>query len=285
MFVLDFEMGENQLDRWYADQDIRNPGQVFLVSLRGSAAAFDILDPVIRAQWVARLKAEGCRYLVIDCLRPVLDALGLDEHREAGRFLTALDALLVEAEIPDACVIHHMGHTAERSRGDSRIRDWPDVEWRLVREDDDPGSPRYISAYGRDVEVAEAMLGYDAASRRLTLAGGSRRDAAVRAALVDVLKVLDESTDKLSGRQIEDRVDAHSRQAVRGAIKAGITEGSILTEPGPKRSTLHFSAPVRRSAPSVRQRSESECASASIDGALPAHIAGTESAPKKSEVD
>jgi hypothetical protein len=66
-------------------------------------------------------------------------ALGLDEHREAGRFLVALDTLLADAGIPDAAVIHHMGHVTERSRGDSRIRDWP--EWRLVREDDEPSSP------------------------------------------------------------------------------------------------------------------------------------------------
>ena len=52
----------------------------------------------------------------------MLDALGLDEHRDAGRFLTAFDALLVEAGIRDAFVVTHMGHTNERARGDSRLR-------------------------------------------------------------------------------------------------------------------------------------------------------------------
>jgi hypothetical protein len=279
--VLDFEMGEHQLDSWYAAQKIRNDDLVVVIPLRGSAATFDILDAGVRAQWAEMLRSRACRYLIVDCLRPILDALGLDEHREAGRFLTTFDALLAETGISESAVIHHMGHTAERSRGDSRIRDWPDVEWRLVREDDDPGSPRYIAAYGRDVDMPEGQLDYAPGDRRLTLTGGTRKDAAVQNALIDVLKLLKDSAEKLSGRQIEEQVEDHSRQAIRGAIKAGINEGSILTEPGPRRSTLHFSAPVRQSAPPVRQRSVSECASASIDGALTAHPVRIDSAPKK----
>jgi hypothetical protein len=81
----------------------------------------------------------------------------LDEHRDAGRFLVALDALLTEAGIPDALVVHHMGHVNERARGDSRMRDWPDVEWRLVRQDENPASARFLSAYGCDVDVPESL--------------------------------------------------------------------------------------------------------------------------------
>jgi hypothetical protein len=280
--VIDLEMNEHQLDGWYADMKIRNDDRVFVIPLRGNAAAFDILDPGIRTQWAELLKSSGCGYLIVDCLRPALDALGLDEHREAGRFLIALDALLLDAGIPDAAVIHHMGHVAERSRGDSRIRDWPDVEWRLVREDDDPSSPRYISAYGRDVEIAEALLGYDGVTRHLSLAGGSRKDAAIRAALVDVLKLLEKSPEALSGRQIQEQVTGdHGRQAVRDAIKRGIREESILTEPGPRKSVLHSSAPVRRSAPSTTGALVSECASAYRDGALTAHSSEPFSAPNK----
>jgi hypothetical protein len=280
--VIDLEMNEHQLDGWYADMKIRNDDRIFVIPLRGNAAAFDILDPGTRTQWAEMLKTRDCGYLIVDCLRPALDALGLDEHREAGRFLIALDALLADAGIPDAAVIHHMGHIAERSRGDSRIRDWPDVEWRLVREDDDPSSSRYISAYGRDVEITEALLGYDGITRHLSLAGGSRKDAAVRAALVDILKLLEKSPEGLSGRQIEERVTGdHKRQAVRDAIKRGILEESIRTEPGPGKSVLHFSAPVRRGAPSTAGAPVSECASAYRDGAHTAHSSEPFSAPNK----
>jgi hypothetical protein len=72
----------------------------------------------------------------------------------------AFDALLRDVgpddRAADGMVVHHMGHAGERSRGDSRILDWPDASWKLVREDlDDPASPRYLSAFGRDVDVPE----------------------------------------------------------------------------------------------------------------------------------
>src|SRR6185295_16578040 len=129
-------------------------------------------------------------YIVVDCLRPILDALGLDEHSDSGRFLVALDALLFEANISECLLVHHMGHVGERSRGDSRLRDWPDVEWRLVRQDSDPASARFLTAYGRDVDVPENQLHFDAATRHLTVAGGTRRDAKSTVTLTDVLNVL-----------------------------------------------------------------------------------------------
>jgi hypothetical protein len=43
---------------------------------------------------------------------------GLDEHREAGRFLVAFDELLQEAGVLGALVAHHFGHRAERARGE-----------------------------------------------------------------------------------------------------------------------------------------------------------------------
>lgn len=174
--ILDLEMGAGQLDDWLAAQKIRNDDRVIPIPLRGNAGALDLLEPSRRAEWAAELASLKCNYLVLDCLRPVMDALGLDEHRDAGRFLVPFDSLLADAGINEAAVVHHMGHNGERSRGDSRIRDWPDVEWRYVRQDpEDPASPRFISAYGRDVEQMEAQLAYDWTTRHLTYVGGSRK--------------------------------------------------------------------------------------------------------------
>jgi hypothetical protein len=136
--LIDAEMSPTQLDDWYREQGIRAGDQVVVLPMRGGLSGFNILDPSVRAEWARRLRAIGARYLILDCLRPFLDALGLDEQRDIGRFLVAFDALLAEAAIPEAAVVHHMGHSSDRARGDSRARDWTDVEWRLFRENDHP---------------------------------------------------------------------------------------------------------------------------------------------------
>jgi hypothetical protein len=75
----------------------------------------------------------------------------------------------------DGMVIHHMGHTGERARGDSSMLGWGD-SWRLLRKSEDPGSPRYFTAYGRDIDVPESELEYFH-DRSLKITGGNRKDA------------------------------------------------------------------------------------------------------------
>jgi hypothetical protein len=78
-------------------------------------------------------------------------------RRTQGRRLPrGLDALLADAEIPEALDSAHGPRGRTVARG-SRLRDWPDVEWRLVRKDDDPASAG-SSRHGRDVEMPESEL-------------------------------------------------------------------------------------------------------------------------------
>ena len=195
-----------------------------------------------------RLADVGCDYLIIDCLRPVLDALGLDESHDAGRFLVALDALLKDAHIADAALVHHMGHTSERARGDSRLQDWPDVSWRLVRENEDPASPRYFSAFGRDVNVAEGRLGFDPVTRRLTYVAGSRHACKVDEAVIAIIKVLAECArdgdDGLSCRAIETALAGEQprdtvREALKKALAADDATRLIGVKKGKRNAKLH----------------------------------------------
>ncbi len=192
---------------------------------------------------------------------------------------TTFDGLLCDVGGADALLVHHMGHVGERSRGDSRIIDWPDATWRLVREDpEDPAAPRYLSAFGRDVDVPEGRLDYDEATRRLTLAGGNRRDSAAGRLVPEVLDVLLGKPDGLSGRQVEAALTAsgHGRNEARQALIRAVQSGTATARPGPRNSILHFAtAPVRHSAPLETGAPLSECASAPI-GAHGAHTAQTD---------
>lgn len=227
--IIDTEMSERQLQTWLRDQGIQNTERVVVFPMRGRVSALDIMTEETRQEWVQRLREVEAEYLILDCLRPILDAFGLDENHDAGRFLVAFDALLEEADIRDALVVHHMGHAGERARGDSRLRDWPDVEWRLVRQDEAPDSSRYFTAYGRDVDVPESALTFDPMTRHLSLVGGSRKDSKVYEALAAVLDLLTESGAAMSANAIETALTSETvgRQNVRDALDLGTAQGRI----------------------------------------------------------
>ena len=168
--------------RWLREQGIKNTHRVHVLSLRGRVGRFDLLDDQVRARFARMIREVQGAVLLFDCLRPVLDALRLSEDKDAGRFLVAFDALLAESGASEAVVIHHTGHSGQRSRGDTRLRDWPDVEWQLIREatggERAAEARRFFKAYGRDVVVPKGLLDYDEETRRVTLAGGSRRQTA-----------------------------------------------------------------------------------------------------------
>ena len=240
--LLDFEMDDATIRQWLRDQQIKNSDGATVRPLRGKASSFDILDPQIRSEWAARI--HGHDIVLVDCLRPILDALGLDENRDAGRFLTAFDELLNEAGISEAFLLHHMGHTGERSRGDSRIIGWPDATWKMFRENpEDEDSPRYFSAYGRDVHCPEDELHYNPQHRRLTLTGdGSRKQAKhvrMQAAVMKVVK----TTHPLNGTQVEAALreegvtfqKGEERKALAGLVKRGL----VTWKPGPRNSKLY----------------------------------------------
>ncbi len=241
VILIDFEMSERLVDSWLRDQAIVRDDHVVVIPLRGRVASFDIRQPDVRAEWVARFRARAGAYLILDCVRPLLDALGLDEHRDAGQVLTALDALMAEAGITEALVVHHMGHTGERSRGDSRLRDWPDVEWRLMRQDDNPASTRFLTAYGRDVDMSEARLEFDPVTRHLTVAGGSRRDAASETALDAIRDVLLTTSAPKSGRAVKAALSDSEipKRTIDEALRYGVRMGALSVTDGPRGAKLY----------------------------------------------
>lgn len=265
--LVDDELDPRMLRRWLRDHSIEHPEAVDVIPLRGRLSSFDILDPATRARWAGHIGAADV--LILDCLRPALDALGLSEDKDAGRFLEALDELTTAAGIAETLVIHHTGHAGDRSRGDSRILDWPDALWKLARdaEDDDGRGPaqaaRYFSAYGRDVDVPQSLLGFDPATRRLFIAGGSKSDVRASAALSVVVELLAKDPD-LSGRQVWDKLkdSGHTQHAIRRALALGVDTDQIRTRTGARGATLHTLNPQRVSASAVRQPAPDECVSA-----------------------
>jgi hypothetical protein len=221
--LIDNELDPRTLRRWLRSQGIKNTHRVKLLSLRGKVSTFNLLDDDTRAQWATMLQDPGV--VILDCLRPVLDALGLDENREAGRFLVAFDEWLDDINATEAMLVHHMGHSGERSRGDSRLQDWPEMTWKLIRQDhDDPASPRYFTAFGRDVDVPESAIVFDPDTRHLSITEGTRKTAKTNQKIPGVLEFLEQSpgTSKTGIKSAIPGDDKLTAAAVDEALEKGL---------------------------------------------------------------
>jgi hypothetical protein len=242
--LIDLELDRRTIRRWLRDQGITNTDRVLVESLRGRVGNFDIQDPARRAAWAAHLAERGVRVLIVDCLGPLLAHYGAEENSntEVGQVLAALESLKREAGIEEVVLVHHAGHNGERTRGASRLRDWPDVEIRLMiegaedpRYEPAPDAPRYIAARGRDVSLRERKLTFDSATRRLTLAaeGGNRaqaKNAAQRQTLLEKIRKRPGASQKeLCG----------TAPKLRGVLAELIAEGLVHTSKGPRGAILH----------------------------------------------
>jgi hypothetical protein len=148
------------------------------------------------------------------------------------------------------------------------ILDWPDATWKVVRQKpDDPASARYLSAFGRDVEVTEGRLEYDPAGRRLRFVGGTRIESAADALWPDLKRALDGETEGLSGRAVVDSLTnaGNTYRAARDALARAVNLGKVQTRRGPRNAILHtLSASVLRSDTPALRDAECECDSAPI---------------------
>lgn len=280
--VFDFEMTERQLYEWYSDLGIVADDRILVFGLRGQGAAFDLRDEGIRQRWAQVLLDEGVEFVVWDCLRPVIDALGLDENHDASALLTAFDAMLALAGGPDALVVHHMGHNSERARGDSGIIGWGDANWKLVLgPDGDEHGPRWLKANGRDVAQSETQLARDPETRHLTAVGGSRasaQHAAAGDAIIAFLKQSDEAQTAGRCEAAATTAPGVTRKAAREALGQLVALNQVVVEVGERNARLHrlnkVSSPVRHSSPQFASEVPRQFAAAYIGGEPASSSAG-----------
>ncbi len=265
--VIDLEMSQAQLTQWYRDLNIREMDNVLMLQMRGQATALDMRVPETRQRWAELLKEHRVEVLIIDCLAPLLNALGVDEDKntQVGPVLTGIDELLREAGITDCVLVHHMGHGAERSRGASRLRDWPEVEWKLTKNpnaagtDDDDRGPRFFEAFGRDVDTGEATaLEFRSDTRTLQLPNaGERRtraevakdrgDQRLEAAALEATEIVLRSENReLNTGDIQARMVSTSNRTIQSrAIQEAVSKGLLVRK---KSGVAYFHVPGPASA-------------------------------------
>lgn len=237
--VFDLEMSVMQLRTWLKDAGVRNADRVHAVPLRGQLAAFRIMDDKIRDHWAEQLRAVNAKVGIIDPFNPVLSAHNADENSnsEVSRVLAAFDQLAMDGGLSELMITHHMGHNGERSRGASKIGDWPDAEWKMAWGDNPEGGRSvFFSAFGRDVFAPEAMLFFEPKDRRLTIdcdAFGrilSRNDIKDQAKRDAVIQAITDNPGAVT-RDIR-AASGLSGADFKAATSALISSGKIYTTPG-----------------------------------------------------
>jgi len=170
--LLNFEVSAATVARWADEQGIPHD-RLVVVNLRGRrnplAAGED------REQLAEYLRAHDVEALAVDPFGRAYNGTSQNDSGEVGKWLVDLDAFVrSEVGATDLLLAAHAGWNGERTRGSSALEDWADVIVTMTRDQDDE-TQRFIRAMGRDVELEEDRLDYDAETRTLSLAGvGSR---------------------------------------------------------------------------------------------------------------
>lgn len=216
----------------------------------------------LAVEWLVKwLRKNGITVLVIDPLSSVYDATawGTSEPNVAyNRFWSVLEDVVRQAGLRGVLIIHHAGFSedaANRARGASAMMDKPDVNMSYRYNVADGGTytdkpadtKRYLSAFGRGVDVDEFEIDYHGPTRYLFATGtGSRRDAekvakAERfwAAVVRLSADGNKPTKAGVYEELSWPTSGSPAKRYDAARKYAIAEGWVEVAPGPGRSQLH----------------------------------------------
>lgn len=250
--LFNMEVGPRTLRRWMRDAGIRNTDNVIVANLRGAASSLQLNSDAGRQRTARFLRDHGTEIVILDPLAPLLASLGLDENSNAdvAQFFAWWSETLALADVTDDVVVHHTGHAGERSRGASRLLDEPDAIWTLTKskdteptEDNPYGSigPRYLGAYGRDVEMQARRLDFHHDDRSLTITDeiqGAAVSPAQYAQRLErsIMAALDEAGDGLTASAMVKKYKVPGREenvrlACQHLVKAGKLEAIAASRP------------------------------------------------------
>lgn len=186
---LNMELTKAQFNRWLSDMALPEDALKRLVPYHGREHGRLDLTNDAAAEWVVRwLRSTGISVLVMDPLGSFYDQpSGGDPNAAYLRWWERLEHVVLLADLRGVLIAHHTGYSEDggnRARGASAMMDKPDVNLTYRYEagegsytDAPRDSKRYLSAFGRDVDVSEFEVDYDPMRRLLRVTGGGSRAA------------------------------------------------------------------------------------------------------------
>lgn len=244
--LFNYEVNARQYRRWLRDVGVTNTDQVVILNLRGFR--LPITTPYVEEWVVTWLVEHDVKAWVVDPFARAFVGAGRSENdnTEVSAFLDTLDVIKARAGVADLILATHTGRAefepgAERARGATRLDDWADVRWLLTV---DESGTRFFRATGRDVDVDEVKLTFDATTRTLSAGGGDRAwerrrhlealvVAAVEAQPGIGISALRHAVRDLGGRGRNETID----QAAEGAARGHLIQ---ISRNGNGRITRHY---------------------------------------------
>lgn len=184
---LNMELTRGQFNRWLDDMALPDDAQKRIVPYHGREfGRLDFHNDAITDWLAGNLREGGVDLLVLDPLGSFYDQpSGGDPNAAYLRWWARLEHVVLQAGLRGVLIVHHTGYSedgAGRARGASAMMDKPDVNvtYRYnvgdgAHTDAPVDTKRYLSAFGRDVDVSEFEVDYNARTRQLSVTGGGGR--------------------------------------------------------------------------------------------------------------
>ncbi len=247
--LLNFEVSGATLARWAYDAGLP-ADRLFVVNVRGRRNPFG--HPDDREALARLLRSQETETVIVDPFGRAYAGASQNDAGEVGEWLTELDTFArAEVGARDIVLAAHAGWNGERTRGSSALEDWADVVMTLTRTQD-LRAARYLRAEGRDVELDEDELIYDAPSRTLSLSGaGSRATVANTRRMGDLIAAVIDIVAKrpgITGRAIEAALREaeipHQKGDHSKALAQAVNDGALDVAPGPRNAKCYTLAPT-----------------------------------------
>jgi hypothetical protein len=188
--IFNYEVEPRQYRQWMREVGIQNTDRVKLVHLRG--LRMPMTSDYVQEKVIDILRDFDCQTWIVDPLaRAFVGSGDENSNSDVGLFLDTLDFIKYEANVENLIVAAHTGraleHGIERARGASRFDDWADVRWILTKNDE---GQRFLKAHGRDVDMEQHLLTYEADSRLLGVDKAiTKTDATIEGIMAQIVKL------------------------------------------------------------------------------------------------
>jgi len=186
VLYFNMELTKGQFNKWLKDMEVPDEALKRLVVYHSREHGRLDFNSDAVVEWLATaMRYNGIEIALLDPLGSFYDQPNGDPNAAYLRWWGRLEDVVREANLRGVLIAHHAGYSedaANRARGASAMMDKPDVNLTLrynVGEGSYTDAPidnrRYLSAFGRDVDVKEFELDYNMRTRKMYATGGGNR--------------------------------------------------------------------------------------------------------------